>query len=49
MAERSPNFAEYQRKTERLIPVIVLDRSADGSGSDLRAGRRAKGPRFVVC
>ncbi|MBV8999970.1 MAG: nitroreductase family deazaflavin-dependent oxidoreductase, partial [Solirubrobacterales bacterium] len=25
MAERNPNFAEYQRKTDRLIPVIVLD------------------------
>ncbi|HEY4825164.1 MAG TPA: nitroreductase family deazaflavin-dependent oxidoreductase [Solirubrobacteraceae bacterium] len=25
MAERSPNFAEYQRKTDRLIPVIVLE------------------------
>ncbi|HET6864548.1 MAG TPA: nitroreductase family deazaflavin-dependent oxidoreductase [Solirubrobacteraceae bacterium] len=23
-AERSPQFAEYQRKTERMIPVIVL-------------------------
>jgi deazaflavin-dependent oxidoreductase (nitroreductase family) len=23
-AERSPAFAEYQRKTDRLIPVIVL-------------------------
>jgi hypothetical protein len=23
-AERSPQFAEYQRKTERVIPVIVL-------------------------
>ena len=22
--ERSPQFAEYQRKTERVIPVIVL-------------------------
>jgi deazaflavin-dependent oxidoreductase (nitroreductase family) len=25
MVERSPSFAEYQRKTERLIPVIALD------------------------
>jgi deazaflavin-dependent oxidoreductase (nitroreductase family) len=25
MAERSPNFAEYQRKTDRLIPAIVLE------------------------
>jgi deazaflavin-dependent oxidoreductase (nitroreductase family) len=25
MAERSPNFAEYQRKTDRLIPVIALE------------------------
>jgi deazaflavin-dependent oxidoreductase (nitroreductase family) len=25
MAERSPNFAEYQEKTDRLIPVIVLE------------------------
>jgi deazaflavin-dependent oxidoreductase (nitroreductase family) len=25
MAERSPNFAEYQRKTKRLIPVIALE------------------------
>lgn len=25
MAERSPNFAEYQRKTERVIPVIALE------------------------
>jgi deazaflavin-dependent oxidoreductase (nitroreductase family) len=25
VAERSPNFAGYQRKTERLIPVIVLE------------------------
>ncbi len=24
MAERSPSFAEYQRKTDRIIPVIVL-------------------------
>jgi deazaflavin-dependent oxidoreductase (nitroreductase family) len=23
-AERSPQFAEYQQKTERAIPVIVL-------------------------
>jgi deazaflavin-dependent oxidoreductase (nitroreductase family) len=23
-AERSPQFAEYQSKTERVIPVIVL-------------------------
>jgi hypothetical protein len=23
-AERSPQFAEYQRNTERLIPVITL-------------------------
>lgn len=23
-AERSPQFAEYQQKTERLIPVVVL-------------------------
>jgi deazaflavin-dependent oxidoreductase (nitroreductase family) len=25
MAGRSPNFAEYQRNTDRLIPVIVLE------------------------
>ena len=25
MAERAPNFGEYQRKTDRLIPVIVLE------------------------
>jgi deazaflavin-dependent oxidoreductase (nitroreductase family) len=25
IAERSPNFAQYQRKTKRLIPVIVLE------------------------
>ena len=25
MAERSPNFAEYQRNTDRRIPVIVLE------------------------
>jgi deazaflavin-dependent oxidoreductase (nitroreductase family) len=25
MAERSPNFADYQRKTDRLIPVMVLE------------------------
>jgi deazaflavin-dependent oxidoreductase (nitroreductase family) len=25
MADRSPSFAEYQRRTERLIPVIALD------------------------
>lgn len=25
MAERSPNFAEYQRKTERRIPAVVLE------------------------
>lgn len=25
-AERTPQFAEYQRKTDRLIPVIVLTR-----------------------
>jgi deazaflavin-dependent oxidoreductase (nitroreductase family) len=26
MAERLPQFAEYQRKTSRQIPLIVLDR-----------------------
>jgi len=25
MAARSPNFAEYQRKTDRVIPAIVLE------------------------
>ena len=25
MAERSSNFAEYQRKTDRVIPAIVLE------------------------
>ena len=25
MADRSPNFAEYQRKTDRVIPAIVLE------------------------
>ena len=28
MAEMMPGFAEYQRNTERLIPVIVLERTA---------------------
>jgi deazaflavin-dependent oxidoreductase (nitroreductase family) len=27
-AERSPAFADYQRKTERLIPVVVLTPTA---------------------
>ena len=27
-AERSPQFAEYQRKTDRVIPVIVLTPAA---------------------
>jgi deazaflavin-dependent oxidoreductase (nitroreductase family) len=26
-AEQFPNFAEYQQKTERQIPVVVLDRT----------------------
>lgn len=26
MAERSPNFAEYQQKTTRQIPVVLLER-----------------------
>ena len=26
MAERMPNFAEYQRNTTRVLPVIVLER-----------------------
>jgi hypothetical protein len=26
MAERLPQFAEYQRKTSRQIPVIILER-----------------------
>lgn len=25
MAERNPNFAEYERKTDRIIPAIVLE------------------------
>ena len=25
MAERNPSFAEYQRRTDRVIPVIVLE------------------------
>ncbi len=28
-AERMPNFAEYQAKTERLIPVVALERIQD--------------------
>lgn len=27
MAERMPNFAEYQAKTDRVIPVVVLSRN----------------------
>jgi len=27
MAARMPNFAEYQRNTTRLIPVVVLERA----------------------
>ncbi|GAA4536799.1 nitroreductase family deazaflavin-dependent oxidoreductase [Amycolatopsis samaneae] len=26
VAERMPQFAEYQRKTKRIIPVVVLER-----------------------
>lgn len=33
MAAQMPGFAEYQRKVERLIPVVVLERlPAQGSG-----------------
>ncbi len=28
MAAQMPNFAEYQRNTERRIPVVVLERAA---------------------
>jgi hypothetical protein len=27
-ASASPNFAEYQKKTTRIIPVVVLERLA---------------------
>lgn len=30
MAEQQPQFAEYQRMTERRIPLFVLKRVADG-------------------
>jgi hypothetical protein len=29
-AAASPNFAEYQRKTTRVIPVVVLKRLGQG-------------------
>lgn len=30
MAARMPNFAEYQRTTERRLPVVVLERTGGG-------------------
>ena len=28
-----PDYAEYQKKTDRLIPVVVLERADDASGA----------------
>jgi deazaflavin-dependent oxidoreductase (nitroreductase family) len=36
MAERMPNFAEYQRNTTRQLPVIVLQREAERPGDSSR-------------
>jgi len=50
-AERSPQFVEYQHKTDRLIPVLVLTPARAVSGRDTRRFRaeRGKAPTAWRC
>jgi deazaflavin-dependent oxidoreductase (nitroreductase family) len=35
VVETDPSYATYQHRTTRRIPVVVLERAADGSGGDV--------------